>query len=122
MVLILVTQEQRHSHHVQRLSGWRAVLVLAAVCSLTLTVATRYCSADGLTGGPSHNVRTQGGQPNVQRLVPVKYDTAGLPRVERLAFVAASSFHPRTTVDALPAPTVHVADALANRAPPTLLS
>ncbi len=98
--------------------GWRGILILAAICSLTLSVATRYCVSPVSMSAAGHAVKTRLAEPKMQHLVVAKDGAQGLPQVARLAIIAIATYEPRTVVQVSPAPLVDFENALSNRPPP----
>lgn len=109
---------KRSDRSMIRAVGWRGILVLFAVCSLTLSVATRYCTSSGSLGAVGHSVKTRLAEPKVQRLVLAKDNTQGLPPVRRLALVPIAACQSCIALDGPPVPIVDFEHAVSNRAPP----
>lgn len=110
-----VTPSQRSDHSATRVFGWRALLVLAAVCSLMFIVATRYSGKSGATVGAGHSVKVV--EPKGQRLIPAE-NGPRLPRFEPVATLSPCTFEPRIVADAVPIRTADTGDAISDRAPP----
>lgn len=101
-----------------RVVGWRGILVLAAVCSLTLTVATRYCVTAGAPADSGHVVKTRLAEPKVQHLVLDQDSVQGLPPVGRLTLGLVATNQARIAADGTPVPIVDFHDPISSRAPP----
>lgn len=91
------------------------MLVLAAVCSLTLAVATRY--SYGTLAVSTHAVKALPAQEKVQRLL-VKDGSQGLMRVERLTFATVFIHEARFVADGSPLVLADLGNPISNRAPP----
>ncbi len=91
------------------------MLVLAAVCSLTLAVATRYNY--GTLAVNTHAVKALPAQGKIQRLL-VKDSFQGLIHVERLTFAIVFVHEPQLVTDGSPVVLVDVGNPISNRAPP----
>jgi hypothetical protein len=115
VVPIFPTQSSRSDRALVRACGWRAILVLAALCSLTLAVATRY--SYGTLTSTTHAVKTLPAQGKVQRLL-VKDGFQGLIHVERLTFATVFVHEPQLVTDGAPVVLVDLGNPISNRAPP----
>jgi hypothetical protein len=104
---------------VHRFSSWRRIVVLAAVCSLALNVATRYCAATtSHTSAAAQRVTSH--SPDEKRQHLDKTATAPVEPVCRLlAVLQVSSFYPRFAPGGPPVHTLVLDESLYNRPPPS---
>ncbi len=92
---------------------------MAAVCSLTLTVATRYCVSPVSAAVAGHSAKIRIAEPKVQHLVLDRDDARALPPAGTLAILPIATYQERTAVLRFPVPIAGFEDAVSNRAPPS---
>jgi hypothetical protein len=101
----------------ERHKNWCAVVVLAAVCSLTASLATRYYSP---WDASTHGVRTLQTNTSLdtkrQRLT--KNAANWVPPVFSFDISQCPTFHPTIAPAGPPAPTLFFEESLYNRPPP----
>ncbi len=95
--------------------GWRAFLVLVAVCSLTLALATRY--SYGTLSVSGHTVKALPAEGKVQHLL-VKDGFQGLIHVERFTLAPVFIYAARVVLGPTPIAPVRPGNPVSNRAPP----
>ena len=97
--------------------GWCAVVAFAAVCSLTVSLATRYSYSGSIS---LQSVKTAGSHPSpdskVQRLT--KNGAAWVPPVFHHAALQAPSLYPRLAPAGPSAPSLLLEENLFTRPPP----
>jgi hypothetical protein len=103
---------------VKRQQRWCALIILLAVCSLTVRVATRYtcmedASAPALTSVHSQMVQA----PIRQRLIQTA--AAWHPPVACISTLDTVDFYPRVSPAGPPMPSVLFDESLYNRPPPS---
>jgi len=100
-----------------RRGRWSALVVLVAVCALTISVATRYSSG----GVPAYGVRTAhrhpAPEPSRQRLT--KNTNNWIPPVVRIVVLQAPTSYPRIAPAGPPIPSLVLEKSLYNRPPPS---
>jgi len=97
---------------------WCAVLVLFAVCLLTVGVATRYgFSRDEGSGGVTRIQKQLSPEPGRQRLI--KNAATWIPPVGGSALLEAPSSYPRIAPAGPPIPSLFFEESLYNRPPPS---
>lgn len=93
-------------------------MLLVALCSMTLTVATRYWFSSDPPADGSSSVKGRLVSTKVQRLALGKDVVQWIPGVERFSLVPEPTADPGV-VPADPSPTVfHLDEAISDRAPP----
>ncbi len=105
----------------QRRKNWCVLVVMVAIFSLTLSLATRYstpCSA------PIHTVKTVKAHtyPEAKRQRLAKDAAIWLPTVICFDALRPRSFYPRVAPAGPPLPTLIPEENLYNRPPPSILS
>ncbi len=93
-------------------------MLLAAICAITLTVATRYCFAGDLLTDGSSSVKSRLVGHKVQRLALGKTAVQWLPCVERFSIVPEPTVNPGVVLADLPLSIFHLGAAISDRAPP----
>jgi len=116
----------RYSHLEPERQRWCAFFVLLAVCSLTVSLATRYSSSDASWLGhsfststtvPTTSIQKPSIEPGRQRLL--NKAAAWNPPFDSSASLLAPVFYPRIAPTGLPAITLLLAESLYNRPPPS---
>ncbi len=115
VVPIFPAPSNRSDRALVRVMGWRAVLVLAAVCSLTLALATRY--SYGTLSPSGHTVKALPAEGKVQRLLVKDGLQAWIP-VERFVFATLLMYAAHIVVNPSPIALVEPGSPVSNRAPP----
>jgi|SRR5271170_3165945 len=102
----------------QRRKNWCAVIILLAVCSLTMSLATRY---GALWGDSSHAVRTvhTHGSLDAKRQRLTKNAATWLPPVFSFTVLEDPGFYPSISPAGPAAPTLLFEENLFNRPPPS---
>jgi|SRR5580658_2581913 hypothetical protein len=101
----------------QRANPWCALVVLLAVCSLTISVATRYSSSWSIS---SHGIRViqTHALPDAKRQHLTKNAANWMPPVFSFVVLQAPSFYPRTIPAGPTAPNFLFEENLYSRPPP----
>ena len=102
----------------QRRKSWCALVVLVAVCSLTVSVATRYSSRWEASSPTVKTVQTHT-SPDVKRQRLAKNAATWIPPVARFDILRAPIFYPRITPAGPPVPSLLFEESLYNRPPPS---
>ncbi|HWW13720.1 MAG TPA: hypothetical protein VN310_03575 [Candidatus Dormibacteraeota bacterium] len=97
---------------------WCAVVVLVAVCSLTVSVATRYCSPLGTSSLTMKTVQTHT-SPDAKRQRLTKNAANWVPPVVCFDILQSPSSYPRIAPAAPPIPSLFFEENLYNRPPPS---
>ena len=97
--------------------NWRTVVVLVAICSLTVSLATRYCSPVGSSVYSTRAV-AKPSSTDVQRQRLAKNAENWIAPVLCSAVLQTTTAYPRIDPAAPLIPNVLFADALYNRPPP----
>jgi hypothetical protein len=100
---------------------WCAIVILVAVCSLTVNVATRYGSAAGIS---THTVKAtvKDASTDAQRQRLAKDAANWITPVSNASPLQAPTLCPRIAPEGAPVPHLFFADALYNRPPPSAQS
>lgn len=106
-----ICPERRWQRH------WCAVVVLVAVCALTVSVATRYCSLGSSLASTASVQKQSPPEPGRQRLL--KSAPAWQPPVVSSALLWAPTFYARVVPARPTAPSVVFEEWLYNRPPPS---
>ena len=102
----------------QRQTRWCALVVLLAVCSLAVSVATRYSSSRSISSQAVKTVRTHTSpEATRQRLTKIATWT---PPVFSDSVLQVPSFYPRMAPAGPPAPSLLLEESLFTRPPPTV--
>ncbi len=104
------------NRHDARPARWVAALILAAVCALTVSVATRYGYSASATGPATSIQKQASAQPSRQRLL--KNAATWVPPVVCTAILESPSSYPRIAPAAPPIPGLLFESQLYNRPPP----
>ncbi len=115
-LLPLLISPLRHFDR-QRHRTWCALVVLAAVCSLTVSVATRYSSPDTPSSSTMKTVHTHTA-PDVKRQRLAKNAANWLPLLVCFDGLRVPSSYPRIARAGRPAPSPLFEQNLYNRPPP----
>jgi len=106
------------NHKNGRCARWCALVILLAICSLTISVATRYSSSANLSSGAAKSLRQHTQQePSRQRLTKI---AANWMPVFRSSVLQAPSAYPRIAPAGPPIPRLSFESSLYNRPPPSL--
>jgi hypothetical protein len=101
----------------RRRRSFGALLVLLAVFSLAVSVATRYCSPNNLSPSVSTLHKHSSPEPGRQRL---NSNTANwMPSVVRFSALQAPTSYPRIAPAGPPIPGIILENSLYNRPPPS---
>ncbi len=101
----------------KRRAWWCAPVILLAVCSLTISVATRYCSPEGIATYASKTLHKH--SPIEKALQRLNKEAANwIPPVVHTVVLHAPSSYPRIAPSGPPMPTVLFDESLYNRPPP----
>lgn len=95
---------------------WCAALILFAICTLTVSVATRYNVIPGLRGSACSLQKHSSPETSRQRLM--KSAATWVPPVVCSAVLVAPSAYPRLAPAAPPIPVLFFEESLYNRPPP----
>jgi len=100
-----------------RRGRWSALVVLLAVCALTVSVATRYSSGEV----PVYTVRTahKHSSPEPSRQHLTQSTTNWIPQVVRSVVLEAPTSYPRIAPAGPPIPSLLLEESLYNRPPPS---
>ena len=98
--------------------SWCAVVALAAVCSLTVSVATRYTSAWDVSSPTVKSVQAHT-TPEARRQRLLKNAANWVPPLLRFHVLRSPSFSPRIAPAVPPRPTFLFEASLYNRPPPS---
>src|SRR5580658_4578554 len=101
----------------QRHGSWCALVVLLAVCSLTINVTTRYCSTESALASASGLHKYSSPEASRQRLT--KDAATWIPPVVRALVLPASSFSLQVAPASPPLPALLLEISLHNRPPPS---
>jgi hypothetical protein len=109
---------QRLTNHGNMLrSGWCAFIVLLAVCSITVSVATRYCSTESSSAYTVNTLHKHSSrETSRQRLT--KEAISWIPRLICSAVLQARPSYPRITPVDHPVLVANFDKSLYNRPPP----
>jgi hypothetical protein len=118
-----VRELELHSSHLndQRPKNLFAAMVLLAVCSLTVSLATRYSFPVDSSSRVVKSIKVHA-SPDTQRQRLDKKAANWVPPVFCLAGLQAPSFCPRIAPAAAPVTTLLLGDNLYNRPPPAFTS
>ena len=97
---------------------YSALVVMLAVASLAVSVATRYCSSQSLSAYSSPTAHKHS-SPEQSRQRLTKTSTNWMPPVVRTSVLEAPTSYPRIAPAGLPMPTVLLELSLYNRPPPS---
>jgi len=97
---------------------WCGLVVLLAVCSLTLSVATRYSSPWDGSSGAVKTVRTNS-SPEAKRQRLAKNAADWMPPVACFGVLQSPTFYPRVAPAGPPVPSLRFDESLSNRPPPS---
>jgi hypothetical protein len=100
----------------RRVGGWSAVLILVAVCSLTISLATRYNDCASAPGIGVTHVTIHSATQKRQHLD--KDAARWVTPVGRFAILEVSSFYPRFAPSGPPVHAFLLDERLYNRPPP----
>jgi hypothetical protein len=98
--------------------SWCALIVLMAVCSLTVSVATRYSTPSTGQSPTVKTLRTQVSPEGLRQRLAQDAVT-WMPPVVLLSVLEAPSFYPRTAPAGPPVPSLLLEESLYNRPPPS---
>lgn len=102
-----------------RRQRWWAAVVLLAVCSLTVSVATRYTFSRGLNESKTASVGRHV-SPELSRQRLLKNAATWMPPVVAAEIVSECSDYPRIAPGGPPIPNLFYEESLSNRPPPAL--
>jgi len=102
-----------------RCRRWWAAVVVLAVCSLTVSVATRYTFSRGLTETRTVSVRSHA-SPELSRQRLLKNAATWMPPVVASEVVCECSAYPRIAPGGPPIPNIFYEESLFNRPPPSI--
>jgi len=94
-----------------------ATVVLLAVCTLTIRVATRYCSSPGLANSTTATLHKHSSPESARQRMTNSAPT-WLPPIVRSAVLQAPSSYPRLAPAGPPLPGLLLEKSLYNRPPP----
>jgi hypothetical protein len=101
----------------RQVGSWGAVLILVAVCSLTISLATRY---NDCASTPSISVKYVTIHSSAQKRQHLDKDAARwVTPVERFAILEVSTFYPRFAPSGPPVHALLLDQSLYNRPPPS---
>src|SRR5271155_3509187 len=100
-----------------RSKHWRSVVILVAVCALTISVATRYCSPVSVSAQTVRTLHKHSSQETGhQRLT--KDAATWMPTLVCSVILQAPTFYPRVAPAGPPLPSVLLERSLYTRPPP----
>lgn len=103
----------------ERRKIWCAVMVLGAICSLTVSLATRYTFPLEVSSHGVKNFQTNSA-PDVKRQRLTKNAANWVPPVLKLWLTLTPTFNPSIALARPPVPSLFFEESLYNRPPPTL--
>lgn len=102
-------------------TNWFVIVVLVAVCALTVNVATRYGSSAGFST-PTVRATVKATSAHAQRQRLAKDAANWITPVSSASPLRTPASTPRIALERAPIPSIFFADALYNRPPPSAQS